>query len=51
MSYRDILARKERQRADGSGPVWPLRPREIGLFTPAALQLTRPATPSTRKEA
>jgi hypothetical protein len=29
MTYRDILARKERQRVDGSGPVWPLRREDM----------------------
>ena len=33
-SYRDILARNERKRPDGT-PVWPLRPSDVpSNYTP-----------------
>jgi hypothetical protein len=37
-SYRDVLAKRERRRPDGS-PVWPLRDSDLpSLVTPAAGQ-------------
>ena len=34
MTYRDILAKRERKRPDGT-PVWPLRPADLPGSFPA----------------